>query len=48
MFAEQVFYYLSHISSLFCSGYFGDDDLANFFPGLALNHDLSDFSLPNT
>jgi hypothetical protein len=31
---------LSHTSSLFCSGYFGDErgNLSSYLPGLALNH----------
>jgi hypothetical protein len=37
MFAKQAFC-LSHTSSLFCCGYFGDGGLINYLPRLALNH----------
>jgi hypothetical protein len=37
---------LSHTSSPFCSGYFGDGGLMNYLPGLTLNHDFPDLSLP--
>jgi hypothetical protein len=33
--AKQVLYHLSHTSSPFCSGYFGDEFLRAIFPGLA-------------
>jgi hypothetical protein len=42
--AEQVLYCLSHTSSPFCSGYFGD----YYLPGVALNHDPPDLSLPSS
>jgi hypothetical protein len=31
----------------FCSGYFGDGNLLNFLPWLALNYDPPDFSHPS-
>jgi hypothetical protein len=40
--------FLNHTSSPFCSGYFGDGDLINCFPGLTLNQDSPDLSLPNS
>jgi hypothetical protein len=46
--AKQALYPLSHISSSFCSGDFGDGGLMNYLPGLTLNHDPPpDLSLPN-
>jgi hypothetical protein len=39
---------LSHISSPFFSAYFGDDGHTNYFPSLALNHNLPNISLSNT
>jgi hypothetical protein len=39
---------LSHTSSLFCSGYFGDGGLVHYFSGLVLNGDPPDFSLPSS
>jgi hypothetical protein len=45
--AQQELYYLSHTSSPFCSGYFGDS-LVNYFPGLPSNHDPPDHSLPSS
>jgi hypothetical protein len=33
--AKQVLYRLSHTSSPFCSGYFGDGGLMNYLPRLA-------------
>jgi hypothetical protein len=47
MLAKQAFYHLSHNSSPFCSGYFGDGGVLNYFPGLALNCDPLDLSLPS-
>jgi hypothetical protein len=38
---------LSHISSPPCSGYFGNGGLLNYLPGLALNCDPPDLSLPS-
>jgi hypothetical protein len=38
---------LSPTSSPFCSGYFGDGNLENYLPRLALNHDPPDLSLPS-
>jgi hypothetical protein len=43
--AKQALYHLNHTSSLFCSGYFGDGDLMNYFPRLASNHNPPNFSL---
>jgi hypothetical protein len=37
--AKQVLYYLSHTSSPFYSGYFGDGSLTNYLPRLASNLD---------
>jgi hypothetical protein len=34
---KQAVYHLSHASSPFCSGYFGDVGLTNYFPRLASN-----------
>jgi hypothetical protein len=45
--AKQMFC-LSHTSSPFCSGYFGDGDLENCLPELASNHDPPDLSLPTS
>jgi hypothetical protein len=45
--AKQVFYSLSHTSSPFYCGYFGDGSLSNYLPMLALNHDPPDLSLPS-
>jgi hypothetical protein len=39
---------LSHGSSPFCSGYFGDGGLANCLPMLASNHHPLTLSLPAT
>jgi hypothetical protein len=39
---------LSYNSSSFCSGYFGDRVLMNYFPGLTSNLDPPDFSLLST
>jgi hypothetical protein len=41
---KQALYHLSHTSSPFCSGYFGDGGLANYLLGLALNLDLLQIS----
>jgi hypothetical protein len=38
-------YHLSHTSSPFCSGYFGDGCLANYLPWLASKHNPPDLSL---
>jgi hypothetical protein len=46
MLAKQVFYHLSHTSSPFCSGYFCRWGLENYLPGLVLNRDFSNLSLP--
>jgi hypothetical protein len=35
---------ISHTSSPFCSGYFGDGGLWNYLPGLASNHDPPDLT----
>jgi hypothetical protein len=32
----------------FCSGYFGDGDLSNYFLGLLLNCDPPDLSIPGS
>jgi hypothetical protein len=40
-------YHLSHTSSPFGSGYFGDRSFGNYFPRLALIHHPPDLSLPN-
>jgi hypothetical protein len=37
-----------HISSPFCSGYFGDGGLMNYLPRLALNFDSPSLSFPNS
>jgi hypothetical protein len=39
--AKQVLYFLSHLSSLFFAGDFGDGGHVNLLPGLALNRDPS-------
>jgi hypothetical protein len=44
---KQVLHHLSHTSSPFCSGYFGDGVL-NYLRRLALNHDLPNLSLPSS
>jgi hypothetical protein len=46
--AKLAVYCLSHTSSPFCSGYFGDGGLLNYLSGLALNHDPPDLSLPRS
>jgi hypothetical protein len=46
--AKQALYHLSHTSSPFCSGYFGDGDIANYLPRLASKLNPSDFSLANS
>jgi hypothetical protein len=38
---------LSHTSSPFCSGYVRDGDIMNYLPGLVLNHDPPNLSLPS-
>jgi hypothetical protein len=45
--AKQALYLLSHASSSFCSGYFGDGGLANYVPGLAFNCNPPDLSFPS-
>jgi uncharacterized membrane protein YiaA len=45
MFSKQVLYCLSHISSPFCPGYFGDEGFMNYLPRLAFRWDSLDFSL---
>jgi hypothetical protein len=40
--AKQVLYCLSHTSSPFCSGNFGDGSFGNYLPGLASNQDPPD------
>jgi hypothetical protein len=42
---KQSLYYLSHTSSPFCSGYFGDGGLTNYLPGLVSNHNSPNLSL---
>jgi hypothetical protein len=39
---------LSQTSSSFYSGYFGDEGLKNYLPGLASNFDPPDLSLPSS
>jgi hypothetical protein len=46
--ARQVLYHLSHNSSSFCSGYFGDGGLSNYLLRLALNPDSLELSLPSS
>jgi hypothetical protein len=47
--AKQMFYCLSHTSSPFCSGYFGDGGgLMKFLPRLASSHDPPNLSLPSS
>jgi hypothetical protein len=46
--AKQVLFHLSHTSSPFCSGDFGDGGLLYYLLGLASNHDPPDLSLPNS
>jgi hypothetical protein len=48
MLARQVLYCLSHTSSAFFPGYFGDGDLMNYLPGLALNYYPPNLSLPSS
>jgi hypothetical protein len=43
--AKQALYYLSHIYSPFCSGYFGDGGL-HYWPKLTSNCDTSDLIHP--
>jgi hypothetical protein len=43
---SRPLYCLSHISSPFCSGYFGDGGLVIYLPKLASDCDLPDLSLP--
>jgi hypothetical protein len=45
---KQVLYCLSHRSSPFCSGCFGDGGLTNYSPGLTSNLDPLDLSLTNS
>jgi hypothetical protein len=45
---KQELYCLSHTSSPFCSGYFGDGGLENNLPELALNLSPHDFSFPSS
>jgi hypothetical protein len=49
---ELKTYHLSHTSSPFCSGNFGDGrgggGLMNYLPRLALNQDPPDLSLPSS
>jgi hypothetical protein len=45
--AKQELYPLSHISSLFCSDYFGDGGLMNYLPRLA-NWDPPGLSLSSS
>jgi hypothetical protein len=47
MFTKQVAYHMSHASSSFCSGYFGDGGLMNCLSGLASNQDPPNLSLPS-
>jgi hypothetical protein len=44
---KQVLYCLSHTSSPFCCGYFGDGGLENYLPGLTSNLVSPDLSLLN-
>jgi hypothetical protein len=44
---KQVLYCLSHTSSPFCSDYFGDGGLINYFSGVALSPDPSTLCLPS-
>jgi hypothetical protein len=46
--AKQMLYHLSHTSSPFCSGYFGDGSLMNYLPGLASNCDPPHLSFPRS
>jgi hypothetical protein len=48
MLAKQAFYPMSHTSSPFCSGYFGDGDLENYLLGLASTCDPSNLSLSSS
>jgi hypothetical protein len=48
MLMKQALHYLSHISSSFYFGYFGDGGLVNNLPVLASNCDPPDFSLPTS
>jgi hypothetical protein len=41
---KQVFYHLCHITSSFCSCYFGDRGLLKYLPQLASSCDPPDFS----
>jgi hypothetical protein len=46
--AKQALYLLSHTSSPFCCGYFGDGGLVNYLPRLDLNLDPHDLSHPSS
>jgi hypothetical protein len=48
MLAKQALYRFSHTFSPFCFGYFGDEDFTNCLPGLGLNLDPLDLSLPSS
>jgi hypothetical protein len=43
--AKQAFYVLTHTFSPFFSGYFGDEGLENYLPGLVLNFNPPDLTL---
>jgi hypothetical protein len=46
--AKQALYGLCQTSSGFCFGYFADGGLTNYLPGLVLNCDSLDLSLPSS
>jgi hypothetical protein len=46
--AKQVLWHLSHTSSPFCSGHFGDGGLSNYLPSLPSNHYPPNHSLPSS
>jgi hypothetical protein len=46
--AKHPLYHLSHSSSSVCSGYFGDGDFLNYFPGLGLNYSPPNQRFPSS
>jgi hypothetical protein len=48
MLVKQTLYCLSHTSSPFCSGYFGDGDIMSYLPGLVSNHNPPDLSFSSS
>jgi hypothetical protein len=46
--AKQALYCLSHTSSTFCSGYFGDEVSQTILPRVASNSDPPDLTIPSS